>query len=120
MERSDARMTTLLQTTEEMHRSMTLRAEEAERHIKQFAEKLEGLEQRGLPGERNHAGKMEVSDNILVAGRANEDVDMNSADQISGNRGTRRQDGNEADEETDFEDQVKKDEMNLKLELMTG
>ena len=121
MERSDARMTTLLQTTEEMHRSMTLRAEEAERHIKQFAEKLEGLEQRGLPGERNHAGTMEVSDNILVAGRANEDVDMNSADQIAGNRGTRRQpeDGNEADEETDPEDQVKKDEMNLKLELMT-
>ena len=52
---------------------------------------------------------------ILVAGRANEDVDMNSADQISRNRGTRRQDGNEADEETDPEGQVKKDEMNLKL-----
>jgi len=61
-----------------------------------------------------------VSDNILVVGRANEDVDMNSADQTAGNRGTRRQDGNEADEETDPEDQVKKDEMNLKLELMTG
>lgn len=111
-------MTALLETTKEMNRSITLRAEEAERHIKQLAEKLEGLEQRGLPGERNHAGKMEVSDNILVAGRANEDVDMNSADQTAGNRGT-RQDGNEADEETDPEDQVKKDEMNLKLELMT-
>jgi len=35
---------------------MTLRAEEAERHIKQFAEKLESLEQRGLPSERNHLG----------------------------------------------------------------
>ena len=47
-------MTTLLETTKEMNRSITLRAEEAERHIKQLAEKLEGLEQRGLPSERNH------------------------------------------------------------------
>ena len=52
--------------------------------------------------------KIEVSDNILVGGRANEDVDMTSADQITGNQGTRRQDGNESDEETDPEDEVKR------------
>lgn len=54
-----------------------------------------------------------------MAGRAQEDVDMNSSDQIARNPVTRRQDGNEADEETDAEDEVKNDEMNLKLELMT-
>ena len=44
MEQLDTRMTALLVTTEKVHCSMMLHAEEAERQIKQFTEKLEGLE----------------------------------------------------------------------------
>lgn len=41
MDHSDARMNALLGTTQELHRSMTLRAEEAERHVKQLTQELE-------------------------------------------------------------------------------
>jgi len=66
MDRSEVNMTTLLATTGEFHRSMTLRAEEADRRIKQLAEQYEGLEKRGnlCLGEKNQAGQTEVSDII--------------------------------------------------------
>ena len=48
--------------------------------------------------------EFELSDNISVAGPVNEDVDVNPADQIAGER---RQDGYEADDEGDPEGEVK-------------
>jgi hypothetical protein len=47
MERSDAKMTTLLERTGEFHHSMTIRAEEADRRIQQLAEQYQGLKKRG-------------------------------------------------------------------------
>ena len=101
MDRSDVKMTTLLTTTGEFHRSMTLRAEETDRRINQLAEQYEGLERRGnlLLGEQNQAGKLKRL-TLSVEAPASEDVAMDPV-HAAGN-------GNEADDETDPEDEVEK------------
>ena len=121
MDRSDVKMTTLLTTTGEFHRSMTLRAEETDRRINQLAEKYEGLERRGnlLLGEQNQAGNLRCL-TLSVAAPASGGVTMDPVHTAGNRKGKNRQDENQADAETDLEDEVeKKIELCLELELMT-